>query len=303
MRARHPDIVSRRRLLQGLALTSFGLAALGGARRAGAADPPAADFQSPADLLTSLVRMRGSLDERLVYVWLRGLRYTLVDGEALPLCAYLGGSITRYRRLADDMFEFLLYEVSYYTDIETGEMLQTLRMPYTGKEVEVPLYRTGPGRHVIMMANEEELEWSREKTTSEELARQIAPDAKINYRFRVRPAITFGDTVWIRNDSFTRLTPTDPKQAPMFYKEAITYQARLADLAEPGTAQVHTDISFAIATAWRPWMQMAGVTGHTVTDGIGGKVLDLGDMPADFLRFTEQHHPDVLDDPAALLES
>jgi hypothetical protein len=294
--------VSRRRLLQGLALSSFGLAGVSGARRAGAADP-AVDLESPAGLLTSLVRMRGSLDERLVYIWLRGLRYTLVDGEALPLCGYLGGSITRYRRLADDMFEFVLYEVSYYTDIDTGEVLETLRMPYTGADVAVPLYRTGPGRHVIMMANEEALEWNREKTTSDELARQIAPDAKINYRFRVRPAVSFEGSTWIRNDSFTRLTPTDPKEAPMFYKEAITYQARLADLAKPDAAQVHTDISFAIATAWRPWMQMAGVNGHTVTDGIGGKVLDMADMPADFLRFTEQHHADVLDDPAALLQS
>lgn len=303
MEAGGPLIMSRRKVLQGLALSSFGVSAVSSAGRAADADAPAVDLQSPAGLLTALVRMRGSLDERLVYIWLRGLRYTMVDGEARPLCGYLGGSITRYRRLADDMFEFLLYEVSYYTGIETGEVLQTLRMPYTGQTVDVPLYRTGPGRHVIMMANEEVLEWSQEKTTSEELARQIAPDAKINYSFRVRPAVTFDGSAWIRNDSFTRLTPTDPSQAPMFYKEAINYQARLADLATPDAPQVHTNISFAIATAWRPWMQMAGIDGHTVTDGIGGKVLDIRAMPADFLRFTAQHHPDVLEDPAALLES
>ncbi len=89
----------------------------------------------------------------------------------------------------------------------------------------------------------------------------------------------------------------------MFYKEAITYRARLADLAEPDATQVDSDISFAIATAWRPWMRMNGIDGHTVTDGIGGKVGDIGRMPDDFLRFTAEHHPDVLDDPAALLES
>jgi hypothetical protein len=50
-------------------------------------------------------------------------------------------------------------------------------------------------------------------------------------------------------------------------------------------------------------MQMAGIDGHTVTDGVGGKVLDISDMPDDFVRFTKRHHPDVLDDPAALLES
>ena len=299
MRRKH---LSRRDALKGLSLASVAFAAPLTAPSAATRAAPAG-FATPAELLTNLVKMRGSLDERLVFIWLKGLRYTLVDGEALPLCGYLGGSITRYRQLAEDMFEFLLYEVSYYTDLESGEVLETLRMPYTDREVAVPLYRTGPGRHVIMMANEEELDWSRERTTSEELAKQIAPDAKVFYRLNVRPAFSFGNKVWIRNDTFTRLVPNDPSQPGMFYKEAITYQGERAELERPGAAQVDTSIAFAIATAWRPWMQMAGMAGHTVTDGVGGKVLDILDMPQDFVRFTEQHHPDVLENPAALLQT
>ena len=303
MGASRRALVSRREVLGGLALTTFGLAGVRAEGMAGAAANASADLESTTGLMTSLVRMRGSLDERLVYIWLRGLRYTLIDGEAEPLCGYLGGSITRYRRLADDMFEFLLYEVSYYTSIETGEVLRTLRMPRTGRTVTVPLYRTGPGRHVIMLANQEELDWHKGRTTSEELAKQIAPDAKVHYRFNVRPAATLDGQVWIRNDSFTRLVPNDPNEAAMFYKEAITYQSSLAALADPGPPQVDTSISFAIATAWRPWMQMQGVDGHTMTDGVGGKVLELRQMPEDFIRFTAEHHPDVLDDPAALLSA
>jgi hypothetical protein len=294
---------ARRRLLKGLALSSVGLASLPRDGIAAAHAAPELDLSSPGNLLAASVKMRGTLDEQLAFIWLRGLRYTLVDGTATPICGYLGGSITRYRQLADDAFEFLLYEISYYTDLETGEVLQTLRMPHTGREVEVPLYRTGPGRHVIMMSNEEELDWSAERTTSEELAKQIAPDAKVFYRFDLRPAITQDNRVWIRSDSFTRLVPTDPEQAGMFYKEAITYQASRQDLAAAGATQVDASISFAIATAWRPWMQMSGVDGHTVTDGVGGKALRMEDMPADFLRFTADNHPDVLDNPAALLET
>ena len=293
---------SRRDVLKGLAVTSVGLGVL--PRQGMAAAPSSADLDlaSPAGLLAASVKMRGTLDGRLAFIWLRGLRYTLVDGVATPICGYLGGSITRYRQLADDAFEFLLYEISYYTDMHSGEVLKTLRMPHTERVVDVPLYRTGPGRHVIMMSNEEELDWNANKTTSEELANQLAPEAKIFYRFDLRPAVSFGDQVWIRSDSFTRLVPTDPSVAGMFYKESITYQAARAALARPGAAQVDASISFAIATAWRPWMQMGGINGHTVTDGVGGKVLNMEDMPADFLRFTAENHPDVLDDPARLLQ-
>ena len=302
MRIRGSHVNARRQVLKGLALSSFGLAGFRAGQAAASTAADSLDLSTPAQLLRALVRMRGSLDERIAYIWLRGIRYTLVDGEALPLCSYLGGSITRYRRLADDMYEFLIYEISYYTDIQSGEILDVLRMPYTDREVAVPLYRSGPGRHVIMMVNEEELEWSRESTTSEELARQIAPDAKIFYSFRVRPSLAFGGNVWIRSDSFTRVAPYDPSETSMFYKESITYQAQEADLAEPDAPQVDATISFAIATAWRPWMQMEGVNGHTVADGVGGKVFDVREMPEDFVRFTAAHHPDVLEDPAALLD-
>lgn len=296
----HRRSPTRRNLLKGLAVTSFGLGSL---PRGLAAAPAggALDLSSPADLLSASVKMRGTLDGRLAFIWLRGLRYTLVDGVATPLCGYLGGSITRYRQLADDAFEFLLYEVSYYTDLDTGEVLETLRMPHTDRVVEVPRYRTGPGRHVIMMSNEEELDWNAGKTTSEDLANQLAPDAKIYYRFDLRPAVSFGDQVWIRSDSFTRMVPTDPSADGMFYKEAITYQAPREALAAPAKASVDAGISFAIATAWRPWMQMETTPGHTMTDGVGGKALDMDAMPEDFLRFTAQYHPDVLEDPARLL--
>jgi len=294
---------ARRRLLKGLALSSVGLATLPRNGIAAAHAVSELDLSSPEGLLSASVKMRGTLDERLAFIWLRGLRYTLVDGQATPLCGYLGGSITRYRQLADDAFEFLLYEVSYYTDLDSGEVLQTLRMPHTGRKVEVPLYQTGPGRHVVMMSNEEELDWSAEKTTSEELANQIAPDAKVFYRFDLRPSVTQDDRVWIRSDSFARLVPTDLEQSGMFYKEAITYQASRGELAKPGATQVDASLSFAIATAWRPWMQMGDVDGHTVTDGVGGKALRMDDMPDDLLRFTAEHHPDVLEDPASLLDT
>jgi hypothetical protein len=295
------ELRSRRQFLKGAAFTSVGLAMMPSISTGASLGEAQLDLSKPADLLATSVKMRGTLDERLAFIWLRGLRYTLIDGEAVALCGYLGGSITRYRQLAEDTFEFLLYEISYYTDIQTGQILKTLRMPHTGKEVDVPLYRTGPGRHVLMVSNAEEMDWSEERTTSKELAQQLAPDGKIFYTFNLRPDVQSSGNTWIRSDSFTRLVPHDPKQAKMFYKEAITYQARTHDLLKPDVAQVDSTISFAIATAFRPWMEMAGVNGHTVTDGVGGKVLDMQQMPDDFIRFTAEHHPDVLENPAALL--
>ncbi len=293
--------ISRRHMLGGLALASFGVGRLAHGAVDAVRAPATVYFDSPGSVMTALVKMRGHLEGKPTFIWLRGVQYTLIDGEAVPMCGYLGGAITRYRRLGDDTFEFVMYEISYYTDLETGKQLETVRMPVTGREVAVPLYRTGPGQHVIMMENEEELYWSKELTTSAEVARQLAPDARIHYRFNVRQPDVFRDSAWIRNDSFTRMIPDDPDQPGLFYKEAITYQASLAQLADPDAPQVDTSMSFAIATAWRPWMQMQGINGHTMTDGVGGKVFDIHDMPDDFVALTAQLHPDVLENPVALL--
>jgi hypothetical protein len=73
-----------------------------------------------------------------------------------------------------------------------------------------------------MMSNEEELDWSAGRTTSEKLAKQILPDARVYCRFDLRPAVTADDRVGIRSDSLTRLVPKDSSQAGIFCEEAIT---------------------------------------------------------------------------------
>ncbi|TVQ49406.1 MAG: DUF1838 domain-containing protein [Gammaproteobacteria bacterium] len=88
-------------------------------------------------------------------------------------------------------------------------------------------------------------------------------------------------------------------EGPMI--KQLSRRHMLGGLADADTPQVDTSMSFAIATAWRPWMQMRGINGHTVTDGVGGKVFDINDMPEDFVALSAEHNPDVLEDPVALL--
>ena len=260
------------------------------------------DLTDPDALLRTQVRLRGSLDDRLVYVWLRGKRFALSNGEIKPICGYLGLAITRYRPLDDGSYEFKLYEVSFYTDLETGQPLKRLTMPFTGTTVDVPLYRTGPGTHVVKLENREQLRFDSGKTgRDDDLAAKIAPNASIDYDMKIHPAFSDGEEIWIRVDSFTRMSPDDPAVSGLVYKEAITYRGLRGDIEDTDDPAPPCTMSFAIATSWRPWMSMGDLPGHTITDGIGAKALKLSELPDDVLEFTERYHPDVLDDPAALL--
>ncbi len=48
---------------------------------------------------------------------------------------------------------------------------------------------------------------------------------------------------------------------------------------------------------------MGDLPGHTASNGFGGRVEAIADLPEDFLRYTAQRHPDVLEDPSSLLQT
>lgn len=253
------------------------------------------------DRLEALVKMRGSTDGRTGFAWIRGTRYAQVGGKLEPMCGLLNCTITRYRRISPDAFDMRLYEMSFYTNPETGVYQPELKMPFTGKSVEVPLYRTGPGQHVVKTSNSEEMTWSKENTTSEEAARKLAPDGRILYNVFLSQPLLQGRHVWLTTTATTLLEPNDPDEKPWSYKELITNRAILDEVADPARTWVDATSSYTLVMDWRPWMMMDGVDGTTVDHAVGGRVWKLDDLPNDILTHIQQYHPDVAADPTKWL--
>jgi hypothetical protein len=66
---------------------------------------------------------------------------------------------------------------------------------------------------------------------------------------------------------------------------------------------VASSVNYSAMTSWRPWMNMGDVPGHTFSNGFGGRAWRLDDLPEDYLAFVRRVHPDVLEDPEALLRA
>ncbi len=128
--------MDRRELLAGSA-AALGLATIGVAADAAPfATPRAVDvagrLRGPA-LLDAFVRMRGRTDGRLVHGWLRSQRSTVIDGDVTPLCGVVAGAVQRFERIADDVYEATILEVAHYTDPVSGELLDAVTMPGSGR--------------------------------------------------------------------------------------------------------------------------------------------------------------------------
>lgn len=260
----------------------------------------AAALRGPA-LLEAFVRMRARTDGRTAFGWLRSQRSAVVGGEVAPLCGVVAGAVQRFERIADDVFEATILEVAHYTDPITGELLETVTMPGTGRMVRVPSYRFGPvkARFAVELDEWEEFDPPQGGTG----ATQFVPKSSVRLQRSLGPVEAVGERVLLQANEYGRVYPDRTKPNTIYYREWMSWQARASDLAQRGTPSVPAEYSYTALTSWRPWMQMGDIKGHTIDSGHGTNASSWSECPADFLAMTRRLHPDVLDDPERALRS
>jgi len=275
--------MSRRTLLGGLAATT-----------AVAATPALADghgrtldFSKKEHQLTALIKMRASMDNRVVMGGVKGLYYGVVDGNIKPLYGVLAGTLAQYKQHDEWTWEGASFEVAYFTDWETGELLETFDNPYTGETVEVPQTRMGPSRMLIS------LEGCRSPSENPRLAAM-----SISHRF-LPPRNEHGTVVLVEEIAVG--TPPDFKGPKFNYNEVTTYRAQMADLANPDVMLANDSTHFNGIVSWRPWLKMGDHPGHLFGTATGGRYDSVDGFPPYYVELTNKYHPDVFADPETLL--
>ncbi|MDG2243730.1 MAG: DUF1838 family protein [Rhodospirillaceae bacterium] len=297
-----PKTVSRRSF-GAMSLMVPAIAGLAGARYARAAS--SGQFSDERVLVNAVRKMRSRTDGGLRSGWLEAKRFAYIDGEITPLLILLAGTISTSRDNGDGTFDINVVETTYYLDVETRELLDTLAMPGTGKIVKVPLYRSGPAAVTVGAKTAiSELATGEEGVVSEggeDAPSAFAPKGDVKLERSVGPAVIDGNTVWIQTEEYGRVFPADPKDARVFYKESAIWQGKMDELLDPDVVAASAKLSYSAASSWRPWMEMGDIKGHTMSSGIGATCDSLSDMHEEWLRLTRIHHPDILDNPEGVL--
>jgi len=258
------------------------------------------DLDRDSDLLKAMIKMRGSLESELVIGWLRAKRFTVSQGRIEPLCGLIAATFNRFRQVSEELFEVVTLEITHYTDFHTGELIDRLVMPFSGTQVDVPLYRFGPVRSRFAVRLDEKEDFKPAAGTTEDA---FSPAGSVLMTKSIRPEHIRDGTLFMRHEEHGRVKPRDSEMPSMFYKESTIWSAALSDVLDVSIRNVDARVGYSAMTSWRPWMQMGDLPGHTMSNGFGGKARSLEDLPQDFLRYTQQYHPDVLEDPDALLDA
>lgn len=236
------------------------------------------DLDDPKQRLEAYIRANGDTSGRPVAQWASGVVYAYVPGEK-PRAVFglevLG--MSRYERI-DGGYLRLSREIGYYTDLQTGAVLERWTNPWLQREVEVVPIQNDPVNRRFLAASP---------------------------TFKVMQA--GADVMFYREVPLRYPNPLDPKNYPE-YSSGESYEAiemfntfvRRADLDDPRQTSLPATGSWTRFGPWLPWMEMGTRPGYLLYHSRSLKPVDgLAGVPASLRERVARDAPRFLEAPAA----
>ncbi len=268
-------------------LSIAGLALLVGSplQLPGAGAATDAESAPPPDLLSvdaqrNYLRMLYSgVDDEVIWS-IFGVKYGRVDNrlQALWKTATIGFSRIVYPQEGGYSLDVL--EVVFYTDLESGERLETWFNPYSGREVPVnlPAPVTLSSFHSHVGPSE-----------------RSAPGG-IRVVESVEPPATLGYETWAQIEKHVTVTDEESGKVVFASTEFVDYGARAQDL-NALSPRVPATLHLEIVSDWLPWMDMGSRPGGLYTRARGAKSYSLDRAPDELLSLLRRHYPQIAEDP------
>ncbi len=271
------DVRATRRSL----LAVGGAGALALAAVSARAAPKLLDLATAAGRLRAFMQMRGALDGRLVMGFISGRYYGVVDDEIRPLYGVVGATFARYRARADGGYDGASYEVPFFTDLDSGAVLDRWRNPYTGEVVTAPQTALPPAGLVIQ--------------PDLQIVLAKSPPGLVSAN-RVISTLQSDPDVWMTEQTTGAFTPPGAPR-PIRYSEVVTLHALRPDFRSPDVGRVPCQTSYTSVVSWRPWLNMGARPGHLMGTGTGRYGVALNSLPETWSRGAASRRPDVLKNP------
>lgn len=283
------------------ALAPASLAATGRARRG----PKPLDFDDPRDNLYAFAKMWAGFEKPVIGAY-HGVMYARIPGRRLmPLFNYVGTGILQAKFMEDGKLALKSRETGYFSDLRTGEILETWRNPFTDKTVEVYHFyndvvggRMGTELPKFAMSTDPDAHTRMNEGT-------VFPDADGRYPFRL-PFQFFGDDALLSWDyAHHYRNPVTPEGWPSYTcgpivspSEHFLFRVSRRELEDRDVLSARVVTGFSRLSEPWPFMRLGGTPYERITvfgrmhshKGLAG----YGDVPRQILDYVEKHAPEYL---------
>ena len=280
------------------------------------------DLTLPAHNLYAFAKTWGTLGDEPEYGVFHGTMFAWIEGRKLmPMFGYHGTGVTKCRFLDSGSMQMRGKETGYFTDLATGEPIDTWDNPFTGETVEVYHFLNdrigGELTHempVLTVGDHHD-----EGSLMNDSSSAVPASGAIPF---VLPWQVYGDEVLLEWDyAHDYPNPVDPVRFPRSStgdrinpSEHFTIYTSLSELADTSLPSAHFRAGFSRLSPMWPWMRMGGVSlgtresaGLPGTGEVGsvmfGRLFSrttrrgLDDIPRPLLRRIERDCPDYLELP------
>ena len=295
------SVKSRRGALKSMAGLGTAVLLGGGSELASAASTSPVRFDDPAWNRDALARLQGNLDfGQVKYGWYRGVVCGVRDGEAVkPLMGFEGFSATRLVDNGDGSYQKLLREVLYYTDLATGQVLDSFVNPYTGEEVRVVHVANDPFNFVIEKYYPKSPNYGGLRDAEEKRVPMLLP-----WRVTKDDTVTLATDIHMYYPSALQPDkwPRESAGKSVRVSELFRYVIARKDLEDTSLTSVEFSGSWTRITPWLPWMLMGQAPGHIVYMGTMGGYDNLDMLSPGVRAYAEKHNPKYFDAPTKWVE-
>jgi len=253
---------------------------------------PLLDPNKPEDLHIIHRKLNFTMDDRPVFWFIDATRMGLKDYEFTPFWRMHVGFISVVKDVGEYLYESSLLMKIFYSDLQTGKLLETWDNPYTGqtRTVQQPgVYRVKRTHGLTGVVHE--------AVTEDERANENRRDDRIG------PAAIVNDDVWCNGDMIEKIGKPDRLDMNIYVNDWSTFHGSISEVSDPSVASAAATHTFNdINTFNHPWIGMRGVTANSVSRGYGRKSHSIEGMPAPWRAFMADYHPEILADVVAAID-
>jgi hypothetical protein len=268
--------------------------ATGGASLTG----PTFDLTTAYGNVEAYAKATSNLDMKSThYGWIDGHVMGVAPGGPIrTFCGFRGLGVTRLIPLEGEHgYRRLLREVVFYTDLETGEILEDMENPFTGEKVRVVPVANDPFNRIIRES---------------ELSRPTFGGLNVDEKLEEKPFIlnwkAFGDRLMMeRHINLYYPNALDPKKwvresaGPMNQvTETYVMNMSLKDIQNPDLTTVDSTTVWGRHTPWLPWMLMGQAPGHCLYSVMAASMHSLDEAPDQrIIEYIAKNYTKFLDAP------